>query len=181
MPIEVELPDGNIVEFPDGTSNAVMESALKRYAFNAPKADFSGVSTRAVTKPAAKAARPATYNPTGMPGVSTQVGGFLDALQHRALDVPHGLAQLVGHGVKAGTDLLPEGNPVRDYVARTVAQDDQAMREREAAYQARTQGNALSNAGAGAGMLAGAMAPVGALRAAGALPKISATGVKGAL
>lgn len=31
MPIEVELPDGTIAEFPDGTSNATMEMALSRY------------------------------------------------------------------------------------------------------------------------------------------------------
>jgi hypothetical protein len=33
MPIEIELPDGTVVEFPDGTSNDVMKSALaKRFA-----------------------------------------------------------------------------------------------------------------------------------------------------
>lgn len=31
MPIEVELPDGNIVEFPEGTSSANMELALAKY------------------------------------------------------------------------------------------------------------------------------------------------------
>ena len=32
MAIEVELPDGSVVEFPDGTPNAVMEGALKQHA-----------------------------------------------------------------------------------------------------------------------------------------------------
>lgn len=41
MAIEVELPDGNIVEFPDGTDNATMERALQQYA--APKANFGNV------------------------------------------------------------------------------------------------------------------------------------------
>lgn len=36
MAIEVELPDGTVVEFPDGTSNAVMEDALKNYAMQQP-------------------------------------------------------------------------------------------------------------------------------------------------
>lgn len=45
MPIEVELPDGNVVEFPDGTDNATMERALSQYRTVAPRADFSGVST----------------------------------------------------------------------------------------------------------------------------------------
>lgn len=31
MPIEVELPDGSVVSFPDGTPNAVMEGALKAH------------------------------------------------------------------------------------------------------------------------------------------------------
>ena len=31
MPIEVELPDGSVVEFPDGTDNATMERALSDY------------------------------------------------------------------------------------------------------------------------------------------------------
>ena len=32
MPIEVELPDGRVVEFPDGTDNATMERALSPFA-----------------------------------------------------------------------------------------------------------------------------------------------------
>lgn len=32
MPIEVELPDGNVVEFPDGTDTATMERALQQYS-----------------------------------------------------------------------------------------------------------------------------------------------------
>jgi hypothetical protein len=40
MPIEVELPDGNIVEFPDGTDNATMERALAQYAASPKRPDF---------------------------------------------------------------------------------------------------------------------------------------------
>ncbi len=43
MPIEVELPDGNIVEFPDGTSSGTMEMALAKYRQKPARADFSGV------------------------------------------------------------------------------------------------------------------------------------------
>lgn len=46
MAIEVELPDGTVVEFPDGTDNATMESALKQYA---QKVDFSGVTASSDT------------------------------------------------------------------------------------------------------------------------------------
>lgn len=41
MAIEVELPDGSVVEFPEGTDNATMERALAQYA--SPKPSFSGV------------------------------------------------------------------------------------------------------------------------------------------
>ncbi|MBO1748888.1 hypothetical protein [Stenotrophomonas indicatrix] len=44
MPIEVELPDGSVVEFPDGTDNATMERALSQYRGASAKADFSGVA-----------------------------------------------------------------------------------------------------------------------------------------
>lgn len=44
MPIEVELPDGNIVEFPDGTSSGTMEMALAKYRQRTP-VDFSGVTS----------------------------------------------------------------------------------------------------------------------------------------
>ena len=40
MPIEVQLPDGSVVEFPDGTSNDTMKQALRKYA--APKAPSGG-------------------------------------------------------------------------------------------------------------------------------------------
>lgn len=45
MAIEVELPDGTIAEFPEGTSNATMEMALAKYR-QQPKADFGDVRSR---------------------------------------------------------------------------------------------------------------------------------------
>lgn len=50
--IEVELPDGTVVEFPEGTDTATMERALASFA--KPKADFSGVSGQSSTVPAAE-------------------------------------------------------------------------------------------------------------------------------
>lgn len=46
MAIEVELPDGTIVEFPDGTSDAVMENALKNYAMQQPVQDMPAVQAQ---------------------------------------------------------------------------------------------------------------------------------------
>lgn len=43
MPIEVEGPDGSILEFPDGTSRDVMRAAMQK-RYGAPKADFSQVA-----------------------------------------------------------------------------------------------------------------------------------------
>ena len=91
------------------------------------------------------------------------------------MNIPHGIAQLVGHGVNAGANLLPEGNAVRGYVNRTVASDDAAMRQREADYQARTSGNAGSYTGAAAGEVLPWMMGIGALRSAGLLPKATTT------
>jgi hypothetical protein len=194
MAIEVELPDGTIVEFPDGTAPQTMEMALAKYR---QKPSFADVRSGSGTtesgslvndsafaqlikgKPAKRA--PATYNLTGVPGVSTQVGGLLDAFQHHALSPFHGAAQLVGHGVNAAANAaLPDGNGIREYVNRTVASDDAAMAEREADYQARTEGNMGSYIGAVPGEVLPWMVGLGELRAAGLLPKITQGGVKGA-
>src|SRR3990172_1809204 len=140
MPIEVELPDGTIVEFPDGTKPQTMEMALARYKDSAkPKADFSGVSGK-FDAPVAR--KPATYSPAGIPGVGTQLGGMLDGAQHHLLNIQVGLGQLAQHGINAGANLLPEGNGVREYVNRETEQGDAQLRQREADYQARTAGNA---------------------------------------
>lgn len=48
MPIEVELPDGTIAEFPDGTSAGTMEMALAKY--RAPKAVPQAMERSSSTK-----------------------------------------------------------------------------------------------------------------------------------
>lgn len=46
MAIEVELPDGTIAEFPDGTDNATMEFALASYRRpSSSRPDFSNVQS----------------------------------------------------------------------------------------------------------------------------------------
>lgn len=47
MATEVELPDGTIVEFPDGTDNATMERALAQYAAKSPIVDLPAVRAEA--------------------------------------------------------------------------------------------------------------------------------------
>lgn len=46
MAIEVELPDGTIAEFPDGTDNATMERALAQYVSKAAAPDFKSMDIR---------------------------------------------------------------------------------------------------------------------------------------
>lgn len=111
-----------------------------------------------------KPRRRSTYNLTGVPGVSTQVGAFLDGLQHHTMNPLHGAAQLVTHGLE-GVGILPDG---------TAAADDAALRRREADYQARTGDTALSYAGAAVGEVAPWMLAMRGLRSAGLLPKLSA-------
>lgn len=82
MPIEVELPDGTIAEFPDGTSNATMEMALAKY--RAPSADFSGVSATSSSAPRKQSRHAGQY------GITPYLVDFLDAAQHNAMNVLHG-------------------------------------------------------------------------------------------
>lgn len=181
MTIEVELPDGSVVEFPDGTSQKTMEMALARYRQpaarpvvggmtkgHAPSANDSAFANLIAGKKAPRA--PATYNLTGVPGVSTQIGGFLDAAQHHGMNALHGLAQLGVHGLEA-VGIAPRG---------TAAADDAAMAKREADYQARTAGNMGANIGAVPGEILPWVTGLGELRAAGLLPTVTATGLKGA-
>jgi hypothetical protein len=141
MPIEVELPDGSIAEFPDGTDNATMEKALARYA--APKKsgpDFSNVSARVTT----------TERPTGRP---TRPGGFnrrqyeleAEAARMAAEDPLEGVGAFnrlmgsvgktfadTGRGIKqAATDSMFRGAAAADLALGAVGLDgaQQAVRE----------------------------------------------------
>jgi hypothetical protein len=83
MPLEVELPDGTIAEFPDGTSNATMEMALAKYRAPA-KADFSGVSATSSSAPRKQTRHAGQY------GITPFLVDTLDAAQHNAMNVLHG-------------------------------------------------------------------------------------------
>lgn len=165
MAIEVELPDGNVVEFPDGTDNATMERALRSYQQGTPKADG-----------------PSSYNPTDMraaDGVTRQVGAFGDALQHRLIDLPLGVAQLAGNALNSGIQAVAGGTEWAQGVDRRNAAQNRQVADREAAYQQRTGDTASSYVGSAIGQVAPWMIGLGQLRAAGALPKIGG-GVGGA-
>lgn len=72
MTIRVNGPDGAVIEFPDGTSPAVMQSAMQ--------AHYGGQQKSAAYRIASQ-----------IPGGETVLGA-LDGLQHHALNAPHGIA-----------------------------------------------------------------------------------------
>lgn len=111
----------------------------------------------------------------GQYGITPYLIDTLDAAQHNAMNVLHGGAQLVTHGLSN----LPGG--VGDYFAGVAEKDDATLRQREADYQARTQDNPSSYLGAGAGQLLPWVAGAGALRAQGLLPVANSTAAKAGL
>lgn len=178
MTIEVELPDGSIAEFPDGTSPKTMEMALAKYRQpqakpSANNSAFAGLIT---------GRKPQQENPEDWL-LANQVGNvaeragypqlnqFSNAVRQHGLSALHGLAQLGVAGLeKAG--IAPEG---------TSARDQAMLAQREADYQARTPTTPASVAGAAVGELAPWLTGTGLLRSAGLLPKVAATGLKGAV
>lgn len=152
------LPAGFVVEQPKRTAATQVAERRK------PSANNSDLAQLITGKKPAKR-QPATYNFTGIPDVSTQLGGALDAFQHHVLSPVHGVAQFVEHGLGKLGVISPD----------TVAQDDRALRQREADYQARTDGNVGAYLGAVPGEVLPWMLGIGELKAAGLLPKLAAT------
>lgn len=87
MPIEVELPDGRIVEFPDGTDRAVMERALSQFAqAQVPQESYADKQARALEKYGRS-------DPTeGMSGLQKGLAGFGGSFVNSA----RGVGQLFG-------------------------------------------------------------------------------------
>lgn len=133
--------------------------------WDAPKADFSGVSVKASSAPRKKSRHAGQY------GITPFLIDTLDAAQHHATGLLHGGAQFVQHGIQGAANALidapaqtmsglvsgqaPQATTIpqrfRQSVNETVAADDAALRQREADYQARTQDNVSSYLGAGMG------------------------------
>ena len=167
MPIQVQGPDGQEYEFPDGTSRETMRAAMaKRYA--AP----------AQSKPAApKPARSMSsdfYTAAGGMGLSPQAG-MLDALQHHLGNIPVAIAQA---GVNSG-DWLAEKMGIPKSANNAADRINRRVQQREQNYQARTDApgvKADSYAGAAVGEILPWLTGLGELRAAGILPTIAGKG-----
>ena len=87
MPIEAELPDGRILEFPDGTNPAVIQATVKR---------MLGVATEPAAVSKIKGLFP------------TPVADVL----HQVADVPIGLQK----GVMQGIRINPKASSIHDCV-----------------------------------------------------------------
>lgn len=165
MPIQVQGPDGQEYEFPDGTSRDVMKAAMaKRYA--AP----TKAAPAAKPKPARKSLIP---NPMGDP-VLGFLGGAVDGLQHHLANIPVAIAQA---GANTG-DWIGEKLGIPKSADNFADRMNAGVRKREADYQQRTDGNAGSYVGAAAGEVLPWMVGMGGLRTAGMLPQVAGTGVK---
>lgn len=152
------------------------------------KPDFSNVRGGVKSSPGKPKPKAAVYN-RGFSPVAQFMGGALDGLQHHAANIPVAIAQA---GANTGDWL---GNALRGprapSMSELVAGKKQSfadrvnafVRDREANYQQRTDESQSSRAGSFVGGAAGEILPwvtgIGALRGAGMLPKVSATGAKG--
>lgn len=167
------LPAGFVIEQPKRGAAAQVQARASQRKSAANNGDLAQLITG---KPAKRA--PATYNLTGVPGVSTQVGGVLDALQHHVLNPIIGAGQFIDHGIGAALESVASPEARKRLQAQT-ARNDRDIARRESDYQARTEGNASSYIGAAAGEILPWMVGLGELRAAGLLPKITQGGFKG--
>lgn len=180
MPIEVELPGGQVVEFPDGTDNATMEKALRQYAQSPakPSANNSDFARLITGKPREQAVNARSLIPRA---IKAQ-GEIQQAATHSVMGALHGGSELVERGIRAGANaVLPEGG-VRDYINRTVDSDIAAGKRNEAAYRAQRPDTLASSIGNVAGDAVVAAAPMGRIKAGlPLLQRLGASGLAGAV
>lgn len=133
-------------------------------------------------RPAPAAEKPGLYDEIRkhtLPGGTARATlDFLDAGVHHVGSQMAGLGQLIHKGVTAASDLLPEGNAVREWAHEVDQRGPGALANREAAYQRRVPDSAASYTGAAAGEVLPWLTGVAELRAAGALPQIVGGGTK---
>lgn len=116
MPIQVQGPDGAIVEFPDGTPNDVMERALRDH-YGGPKNDFGNVQSSASTV-AADGWKPGLARDIAMGGRSTLqgIGGTLGMVTDPLARMTGLPSAREGFGALADTLGLPKPQTSRERI-----------------------------------------------------------------
>lgn len=170
----ITAPDGNEYEIdaPEGASESQVLAYAQQNYKSAP-AKLGDVAPRA------PAPREWDYNPTGATaadGVTKQLGAFADAVQHRLVDLPLGIAQLGGNALNSAIQSVADDTEWAQGVDRRNAAQNAQVAEREAAYQDRTGDTLGSYAGSVIGQALPWLTGVGALRSADALPKLKRLG-----
>lgn len=113
--------------------------------------------------------------------ITENIAGAVDAFGHHLLNLPQGIGQLAGHGGNAVVQAVAGGTDYAKGVQSRIDSLDADERQRENRYQARTEGNAGSYAGAVGGEVLPWVTGIGALRSAGMLPKVTSLPAKLAL
>lgn len=162
MPIEVELPDGSIAEFPDGMADADIEAVIQQ--------QFPAPSPAAA--PAAPAAPPAPRATDGMSGLDKFRAGIGSGLLNAGegfLQATIDQASRPAHWTQAAVDQFAPGGVLSDAVRRTNDVWLQPQRDMQAHVDERRRTDAdLMSTGAGiGGSLLGTVAPMFAGGAAG--------------
>lgn len=119
MPIEVELPDGSIAEFPDGTSNSTMEMALSRYRQTKSGPNFGNVQTTiGGTEQARMPRKPAPKR------TAAQLTGISDEMMNPAYQAPAGI------GTKLLRTVMPLADPnFRAGIGKSFADSYQGLKQ----------------------------------------------------
>lgn len=116
MAIEVELPNGDIVEFPDGTSNAVMEKALKQYK---PKKQASPQELQArmyAGDPEAAAEFQSRYKVTTGQDYVPETGALKDDGSFGGANFNAAMGSTLGDTVNGMTQYLAESGPMGNMI-----------------------------------------------------------------
>lgn len=168
--IEVELPDGTIAEFPDGTPNDVIKQALQRR--------FAQAVDPATNQPAGVP----EYSPPGVEGYNPQTGEVTRDPRSRLASAAHGAADSASFGFVDELASYPaswlSGVPRDQVLDEMRGLQQQAQQDNPWSYMGGQAAGALAQ---GAGIVGAGLSPTAhAVNAGWRLPGVmAASGVEG--
>jgi hypothetical protein len=112
MPIQVQGPDGQLLEFPDGTSRETMKAAMQKR--------YGGRTDTGIGQLVSGQRKPAAYRAADKVGMGNVLGA-VDAVQHHVLNIPESIGQGAAHGVNW---LIQHVAPGTDYAKGVQARLD---------------------------------------------------------